>query len=177
MDSIAADFGAGAGQLAVVLFPLLFAVAGVGDVMTRRIPNRLILFTAMLFLPLALLAGMPAWMVGGHVLTAMALLAFGYCLFLAGALGGGDAKMMAVAGLWLGYPSSIYFAGFSVLTGGVLAVAFGGWYLARRRSSVHGGRPGQPPGPPAPNVPYGLALAAGAIFAMPLSWWMQAAAS
>lgn len=177
MEALAAQFSVGAGRFAIVLFPLLVLVAGMVDVMTRRIPNRIALLTAALFFPLALLSGMPAWMLAVHVLTGMAFLAFGYCLFLFGILGGGDGKMMAAAGLWLGYPCSILFAGYALLAGGVLAAAIGVWYLARRQRSFRSRSLGGLFGPAAPSVPYGLALAAGAILAMPSSWWMRIAAS
>lgn len=175
MNAISTGYSTGAGQLAVVLFPLLVVLAGAGDVLTRRIPNRLVLATAVSFFPLALFTGMPAWLLGLHVLTAFAFLAVGYCLFLFGFLGGGDAKLMAAAALWLGYPCSLLFVGFCLLAGGVLAAAVGLWSLARLEGTVHGGRLGRLFGPLAPSVPYGFAIAAGAILATPFSWWMRVA--
>lgn len=145
--------------------------------LTRRIPNLLVLTTTACFFPLALFTGMPAWLLGLHVLTSLAFLTFGYCLFLFGLLGGGDAKLMAAGALWFGYPCSILFAGFCLLAGGVLAAAVGLWYLAKVEGFVHGGRLGRLFGPLAPSVPYGFALAAGAILATPYSWWMRVAAS
>lgn len=169
------DVTAGTGQLAVALFPFLLVVAGVGDAMTRRIPNGLILAILLLFIPFALATGMPAWLLGAHVLSALVFLAIGYTCFLLGFLGGGDAKMMAAAGLWLGFPCSLLFAGFTILVGGVLAAAIGFWYLACLEGGIHSKRLGALFGPLAPDVPYGFALAAGAILATPYSWWMSAA--
>ena len=41
----------GVGQFFLMLFPLLMIMAGAGDVMTRRIPNALIIGTVVLFFP------------------------------------------------------------------------------------------------------------------------------
>lgn len=177
MHVIAAAYNAEAGQLATVLFPLMMVLAGGGDVLTRRIPNALVLTMAACFFPLALLTGMPAWLLGLHVLTALAFLAFGYCLFILRFLGGGDAKLMAAAALWLGYPCSLFFVGACLLAGGVLAASVGIWHLATLEASFNSRRLGQLFGSLAPSVPYGFAVAAGAILAMPYSWWMRVAAT
>ena len=102
----------GVGQFFLRLFPLLMIMAGAGDVMTRRIPNALIIGTVVLFFPAALVTGMPLWIMSLHVATAALLLLLGFGLFSFGVIGGGDAKMMAAAGLWLGFPCSILFVTF-----------------------------------------------------------------
>lgn len=165
----------GVGQFFLMLFPLLMILGGAGDVMTRRIPNSLVVGTAALFLPAALVTGMPIWIMSLHVATAAVLLALGFGLFSFGVVGGGDAKMMAAAGLWLGFPCSILFITFSALAGGLLAAAMGLWFLVTMEGGMHSAWFDKAVAPLKPSVPYGFALAAGAILATPFSWWMRAA--
>lgn len=165
----------GVGQFFLMLFPLLMILSGAVDVMTRRIPNSLVVGTAALFLPAALVTGMPLWIMSLHVATAAVLLALGFGLFSFGVVGGGDAKMMAAAGLWLGFPCSILFITFSALAGGLLAAAMGLWFLVTMEGGVHSTWFDKTVAPLKPSVPYGFALAAGAILATPFSWWMRAA--
>lgn len=165
----------GVGQFFLMLFPLLMILSGAVDVMTRRIPNSLVVGTAALFLPAALVTGMPIWIMSLHVATAAVLLALGFGLFSFGVVGGGDAKMMAAAGLWLGFPCSILFITFSALSGGLLAAAMGLWFLVTMEGGMHSAWFDKAVAPLKPSVPYGFALAAGAILATPFSWWMRAA--
>ncbi len=165
----------GVGQFFLMLFPLLMILGGAGDVMTRRIPNSVVVGTAALFLPAALVTGMPLWIMSLHVATAAVLLVLGFGLFSFGVVGGGDAKMMAAVGLWLGFPCSILFITFSALAGGLLAAAMGLWFLVTMEGGVHSTWFDKAVSPLKPSVPYGFALAAGAILATPFSWWMRAA--
>lgn len=152
-------------------------IAGFADVATLRIPNRLLAVATIGFFPFALMTGMPGWMLALHLLSASVLLAIGYGLFMCGVLGGGDAKMMAVAGLWLGYPCSILFVVFSVLAGGLLAGAAGLWCWINLEGRLRSDRMNRVFSSFVPNLPYGFALAAGAILATPFSWWMRIATS
>lgn len=73
------------------------------DLRRREVPNAIPLALLGLFaLQFAVLdyRGMsPLW---GHVITGAVLFAVGFALFLMGALGAGDGKLMAAAGLWIG---------------------------------------------------------------------------
>lgn len=159
-----------AGAIAVLLFPLLVTIAGALDVMTRRIPNLLVVTTACAFFPLAWAVGMPPWMLAENCATALILLGLGFLLFSFGFFGGGDAKLLAAIGLWLGFPPSVVFVGFSAIAGGILAAAIGGLFLLQLESTSRGARIEALFSGLAPNVPYGFALAVGAILAVPFSW-------
>ncbi len=73
------------------------------DLLRREVPNAVPLALLGLFvLQFAVVddRGMsPPW---AHIVTAAVLLALGFVLFLMGALGAGDGKLMAAAGLWIG---------------------------------------------------------------------------
>jgi prepilin peptidase CpaA len=158
--------------LATTLFPLLLIVAGAGDALSMRISNRLNLLIAISFFPIALAAGMPLPMIGLHLATGLALLAAGYLLFSLRLFGGGDAKLMAAAGLWLGFPAAMHFLIFSVLAGGALALVVGAWSLVKLDSEIRGGFISRRLVFLSPDLPYGIALAIGGILAFSQSWWM-----
>jgi prepilin peptidase CpaA len=164
-----------AGQLAIISFPLLMIVAGALDVVMRRIPNWLCISLALIFFPFALATGMPPWIVGLHLITGAVLLLIGYALFAFGWIGGGDAKLLAAAGLWLGFPSVLPFLLFTALAGGVLAAGIGIWFMANMEAGMRSELFRKALAPLAPEVPYGFALAVGAILTVPFTWWMAAA--
>ncbi len=162
--------------LVTTLFPLLLILAGTGDALSMRIPNWLNLLIILSFFPVALAAGMPFQMIGLHLATGLALLAAGYLIFVFRLFGGGDAKLMAAAGLWLGYPAAGHFLVFSIAAGGGLAMAVGAWSLIKLDSEIRGGFVSRRLAFLSPDLPYGIALAIGGILAFSQSWWMQSAA-
>lgn len=155
------------------LFPLLLIAAGVGDALTMRISNRLNLLIVITFFPMAFAAGMPLSMFGLHLAAGLVLLVAGYFLFAVRLFGGGDAKLLAAAGLWLGYPGSLSFLTLTVLAGGGLAVAVGLWTLIRLDSEIRGSAWSRRTEFLTLDLPYGLALAVGGILAFSQSWWMS----
>ena len=58
----------------------------------------------------------------GHLLTGFLFFIVGFLLFARGMLGGGDAKLAAALGLWLGPKAVIPFLFFMSLAGGLLAL-------------------------------------------------------
>jgi prepilin peptidase CpaA len=137
--------------------------AACGDLLSYRIPNKLTLLIAFLFLPLALLAGMPLSMILSNVMAGGAVLLVGFLLFTIRFFGGGDAKLLAAASLWLGWSALPPLLVWTALVGGLLGILFG----LRALSDRHIRRV-----PARREVPYGLAIAAGTIMALPQSFWM-----
>ena len=168
----AAPLAANAG---LTLFPILMIWAGVADVVTLRISNRLVTVSALLFFPLALASEMPLGAMAIHLAVAAVLLIFGFCLFSFRIIGAGDAKLLSAAGLWLGFPCVMPFLLYSAAAGGVLAGAIGLWSALTAEVSFHSDAMGHALERFRPNVPYGFALAIGSILALPFSWWMAAA--
>jgi prepilin peptidase CpaA len=163
------------GLITATLFPLLMVLAGIGDFLTYRIPNWLSLLVAGLFFPAAFMAGMPLETFGWHVLAGFCALVIGFGLFAAGWFGGGDAKLLGAAALWFGWPDSMRFVVYTVLAGGVLALAVGMWSALQVDREVRGWTRFKSIFELKPNVPYGVALAAGALLALPGTWLMQSA--
>ena len=81
----------------------LFVASVVCDLRTRRIPNSIPVALAGSFGLYAILGGAgPLSGVWLHLGLGALLLAIGFALYLTGGFGAGDAKLMAVAGLWAG---------------------------------------------------------------------------
>jgi prepilin peptidase CpaA len=88
------------------------------------------------------------------------ILVVGTFAFSAGLLGGGDIKLLAATGLWLDLRGGMLLVTAVLLAGGMVAIAFIAANLARRRpkGSLKSRR-----------VPYGIAIALGALFTIALS--------
>lgn len=150
-------------HLSASCFSLLMVVAGVGDVLSRRIPNVLCLLIALLFFPLALAAEMSWVMIGWSAATALMVLVAGFTCFHLGYLGGGDAKLLVASTLWFGFSGIAPFLAMTAIAGGVLTIIVAAGLL-------FGAAP-LPNGLARPRVPYGFAIAAGAMLAAPGTWW------
>jgi len=162
-----------------VPFAVIMVLAAATDISSRRIPNVLTV-VGMVVGPVVwgLLEG-PGAGVASVMGGAFALLV-GMGLFMVGAVGGGDAKLLAVTGAFLG-PARLVNALLVIgITGAVLAIAVAfargrlfwtigatwrfaiGLVTQRGTGRVRGiGSPG------AITVPYGVAIAAGSL----LTWW------
>jgi prepilin peptidase CpaA len=171
---------AGQGELVSVLeYPLLFvfpfgmAFAAASDLLTMRIPNRLSVGLCAAFLLLAPVAGLSWQEILSHLGVGAAMLLVGIALFSVGWIGGGDAKLLAAASLWLGYEPMLLFVGYVTLFGGALALA-----ILAYRSVPAGALP--LPGwavrlhAKGEAMPYGVAIAAGALAVYPSTQWFAA---
>lgn len=154
--------------LPLLIFPVLMLVAAGGDVARYRIPNWLCLSLAAAFPVAALAAQSPLALIGVQLLAGAVALAVCAGLFFLRWMGGGDAKLIAVAVLWLGGSGLMDFIFVTALAGGVLALAL----ILMRSAKV---RPLMPAGhawldklaSPGAPAPYGVAICAGALAAMP----------
>ena len=157
--------------LAAVLigaFPVLAIAAALKDLTSYTIPNGISVALIVIFFALALSAGMPLPSIGLHLLVGTAALLIGMGLFAVDWVGGGDAKLMAACCLWLGWPATQAFMLDTVVAGGVFAVLL----LTLRAPLIRAHLPAAAgwfgrltaPGEPAP---YGVAIAIGALLALP----------
>ena len=123
----------------VFVFPFAMAFAAVTDLFTMTIPNRLTLGLAVAFFLLAPIAGLGWQDILSHMAGGATMLLAGILLFSLGWLGGGDAKLLAAASLWLGFDQLAMFLTYTAAFGGALALAI----LAYRRHA--GGAPSRCP--------------------------------
>jgi prepilin peptidase CpaA len=157
--------------ISLSFFTLLLIFSAAHDLLSRRIPNRLTLLIALSFLPAAWLHGMPVLTIGIHAAVGLAMLLLGFGLFSLGFLGGGDAKLLGAAGVWIGLSGLGSFLMLTGLAGGLVALAVAAWSLLALHVEIQGGELSRRLNWVKPNVPYGYAIAVGAILALPHSWW------
>jgi prepilin peptidase CpaA len=158
------------------VFAVLVAFAAVRDLVSFTIPNWVSLALAAAFLPAALVMGLPLPQLGYCALVGVAMLVVGIVMFALRWIGGGDAKLMAAASMWLGLQGLAPFVLYTGLAGGALAVLL----LAMRSAWV---RPFAAGGPqwvdrlatPGGSTPYGVAIAIGALAAFPAGVLLHAA--
>ncbi len=148
---------------------MLILLAAIEDVRRYTISNWIPAALIALWCFYAPFSGL-GWTDAGLSLAAgMGVLLLTIALWMPGWLGGGDAKLMAAAALWFGWPSVLSFLLLAMISGGALAL---GLLLARRVAPALPVRPGWiATGPLAEGapVPYGVAIAAGAFWALPYS--------
>ncbi len=152
------------------VMPALVIVAGLKDLISMTIPNWISGALVVAFFPAAFAVGLAPMTVVAHLGLAAGALAVGAGMFALRWIGGGDAKLMAAACLWLGLTGSGMFLLWTGLVGGLFCVAllFARFYSRPYLSATS---PGwivhlmEPRG----DIPYGVAIAAGALMAYPSS--------
>lgn len=155
-------------------FPALVAVAALRDATSYTIPNWISVALIGAFVLAAPVVGLSPAAVGLHAAVGAAGLVAAVVMFALGWIGGGDAKLFAAAALWLGWPAAGTFAVMTGMAGGGLALFLLGLRSAYFRPYVVTapawiGRLAEP----GENVPYGLAIAVGALIAAPASDMMR----
>jgi prepilin peptidase CpaA len=155
------------------LFPTLMAFAAFSDLFTMTISNRVSLLLIAGFFVMALLIGMSGADVLSHLGAGLSVLAVTFTLFACGWIGGGDAKLAAATALWLGFEPLLSYLLYASILGGVLTLAIlryrlmplpavlagQDWAIRLHRADA--------------GVPYGIALAAGALAVYPYTVWMK----
>jgi prepilin peptidase CpaA len=161
--------------LLLAMFPALMAFAASSDLLTMTISNRISLLLIAGFCILALLTGMSLAEFGWHVAAGTLVLTFTFGFFACGWIGGGDAKLASATALWFGFAHLLDYVVYASIFGGVLTLMLlqmRTWPLpamlarqnwAQRLHEKNG------------DIPYGIALAAAALFVYPQTAWMTAA--
>lgn len=157
----------------LLLFPALMAFAAASDLLTMTISNRVSLALAAGFVVTAVLSGMGLSDILLHLAAGGALLVVAFGCFACGWIGGGDAKVAAAAALWFGFGHLLNYLLYASLFGGALTLLllqFRQWplpymlagqpWLARLHAKETG-------------IPYGIALAIGALMIYPETDWVK----
>ncbi len=151
-----------------VVFPFCMVFAAISDMMSMTIANRVSIILVATFVAVAPLTGMDWSLYFWHLLAGLLVLVVTFGLFAAGGMGGGDAKLITATAVWVGFNINLlqYFV-YATLFGGALAVAI----LLYRKSplSVYTGHllPLRNLADADTGIPYGMALAAGAMIVFP----------
>jgi prepilin peptidase CpaA len=158
----------------LLFFPALMAFAAASDLFTMTISNRVSLALAAGFLALALASGMAPSDILMHLAAGSVVLAGAFACFAFGWIGGGDAKVAASAALWFGFAHLLNYLLYASLFGGVLTLLllqFRQWPLPYALAGqpwllkLHAKESG---------IPYGIALAVGALMIYPETEWIKA---
>lgn len=157
----------------LLVFPLAMVMAGIMDLLTFTIPNRISLALVAGFLAAAFLAGLPSMVLLTHAGAGLLVLAAGFAMFARGWIGGGDAKLMAAAALWLGFESLPAFLFHTALLGGAMAMLLLTYrryvplpWLTRQAWAMRLHDRSQ-------GIPYGVALAGAGLLVYPSTFWMS----
>jgi prepilin peptidase CpaA len=163
--------------LLLALLPGLLVAAACWDVASFTIPNFIQIGLLAVFALLVFALHMTAGVFGAHLLAGLIGLIAGFTLFALGYVGGGDAKLFACTTLMFGLNDLMSYAVIASLFGGVLTLsllvmrkvpmprsfASQGWIMR-----LHDDREG---------IPYGVALATGALVVLPYTELFRAATS
>jgi prepilin peptidase CpaA len=158
----------------LLVFPALMAFAAASDLFTMTISNRVSLALAAGFLALALASGMAAPDILMHLAAGSVVLVAAFVCFAFGWIGGGDAKVAAGAALWFGFTHLLNYLLYASLFGGALTLLllqFRQWPLPYALAGqtwllkLHAKESG---------IPYGIALAVGALVVYPETEWIKA---
>jgi len=146
--------------------------AGVMDLITMKIRNEIVVFLFAAYAALAPLAGFSYASIGLSFLVALGVMACMFVFFCLGWIGGGDAKLLSVIALWLGSDHTLPYIFATSILGAFLTL---GILLFRSMplpsafleipwvARLHSIRSG---------IPYGVAIAAGALLVLPYTPWM-----
>jgi prepilin peptidase CpaA len=158
----------------LLLFPSLMAFAAASDLFTMTIPNRVSLVLVAGFMALAVLGGMSLNDILMHFGAGAIVLVGAFFCFAMGWMGGGDAKVAASVALWFGFDHLLDYLLYVSLLGGaltILLIQFRQWPLPSLLSGqawlsrLHDKQTG---------IPYGIALALGALIVYPQTEWIKA---
>jgi len=158
----------------LMLFPALMAFAAASDLFTMTISNRVSLALVAGFLALALMSGMGPYDMLSHIGAGATVLTVAFACFAMGWVGGGDAKVAAGAALWFGFGHLLNYLLYASLFGGALTLLllqFRQWPLPYPFAGqawllkLHAKDSG---------IPYGIALAIGALMIYPETDWIKA---
>lgn len=152
-------------------FAALVLLAAIQDIASFRISNAVSLGLVSLYFATAPFLSRSWSEMGLAVLTCALTLAVALAFFARGWIGGGDGKLAAAIALWLGPTQILPGLTYAGLAGGALTLCL----LAFRALPLPQALAGQPwiarLHDPREGVPYGAALAAGALVAFPKSVW------
>jgi len=155
-------------ELLLVVLAIILVVAAVIDVRTFTISNGLNTTVALLAPLYWWSIGLPFWPDAAiQIGVAVAVFAALAVTFYLGMMGGGDVKLAAALALWFSPGSTVLFLVIMSLAGGLLTVVVLILHRLKATPDVPDTPEASPDGEkinPKPEVPYGVAIAIGALW-------------
>ncbi|HUZ73003.1 MAG TPA: prepilin peptidase [Stellaceae bacterium] len=151
--------------LALGAYAAALVAAGLTDLVRYEIPNGASLVLVAAFGAIVPSLSLPA--AAAHVTAGLAVLAATAACFALRLMGGGDAKLLAAAALWMGWRNLFAFIVLTALAGAFLGLALLllRWCLPRACAA---GRWYSRLLSPGEGVPYGIAISASGLALLPL---------
>lgn len=147
-------------ELLLAAFAILLVVAAVIDVRTFTISNGLNAAIALMAPVYWWSIGLPLWPDAAiQVLVALAVFLVLAATFYMGMMGGGDVKLAAASSLWFAPLATLKFLIVMSIAGGVVTLVV--LLIHKKRGNPQLDEHGKPV---RPQVPYGVAIAAGALW-------------
>jgi prepilin peptidase CpaA len=155
----------------LVVFPFAMVHAAISDMLSMTIVNRVSLILIGAFVAVAPFTGMDLQQGLMHLAAFALVLGVCFTLFAIGAMGGGDAKLLASTALWFGLSFALMkYLLIASAIGGLLTLAI----LRYRRSpiAVYAGQVEflRRMADPKEKIPYGIALGIAGLIVFPESW-------
>jgi len=156
------------GFIIFAIFMLGMFTAAYRDALTMTIPNWVSVMILLSFFVVIPFVWEDWATFGTHIAVGVTVFLFGFVLFAMGWLGGGDAKLMAATSFWWQWPDLLLYTVYTTVAGGVIAVfiLWGRKFVPSQvlsREWLHRLVKDET------RMPYGLALAFGAIATLPQS--------
>ena len=148
-------------------FSALMVYAAYSDLTSYTLPNFISLILVAGFAVIMMILQPPLSAIAWHVGIGAILFVVGFILFATGLFGGGDVKVIAALGLWLGPLNVLSFLTLMTIFGGVLALALlvfrkitipQHWLENHTVAGLHSEEEG---------IPYGVAIALAALIEFP----------
>lgn len=153
--------------LAVVVFAGSMLVGAGSDLHRYEIPNQLSIIIVGAYLPAAWAAGFGLAEIAIGLAVGLACLVVGIGLFALNLFGGGDVKLLAAGAVWAGWVGLADYIFLIAISGGILSLVLVLFRRVRLPARLAGVGWVQAIHLPGNGVPYGIAIAAGAILALP----------
>ena len=159
----------------ILIFPMAMAFGAAMDLFTMTIPNRVSILLVASFAIVAWIVSPPWVVLSKHLMIAGIVFVSALAMFAMGWLGGGDAKLLSAASLWIGYDLFVTYLVYVTLIGGVLALILlryrqitvlptwvinQPWALRLHEKTC--------------GMPYGIALGASGLLMYPQTVWFSA---
>ena len=148
-------------------FSALMVYAAYSDLKSYTLPNFISLILVAGFVVIMMILQPPLVAIGWHIGVGAILFIIGFLMFATGLFGGGDVKVIAALGLWLGPMNVLSFLMLMAIFGGVLALALlvfrkieipQHWLKNSAIAGLHSKEEG---------IPYGVAIALAALIEFP----------
>ncbi len=152
-------------SLALATYVAALVGAGLNDLVRYEIPNAASVVLVAAFC--IVIPSLPLAVAAAHMTASIAVLAATVLCFSLRLMGGGDAKLLAAAALWMGWRNLVAFIVLTAIAGALLGLALLllRWRLPRAREA---GRWYSRLLSPGEGVPYGIAISASGLALLPL---------